>query len=30
VLYDPDSLFSKIIGRDTAAKRAKGDHDAHR
>jgi hypothetical protein len=30
LLYDPDSMFSKIIGRDTAEKRAKGDHDAHR
>lgn len=30
LLYDPDSLFSKIIGRDTAAKRARGDHKAAR
>jgi hypothetical protein len=30
LLYDPNSLFSKIIGRDTAEKRAHGDHDAAR
>ena len=30
LLYDPDSLFSKIIGRDTAEKRAKGDNKAAR
>lgn len=30
LLYDPDSLFSKIIGRDTADKRAHGDHKAAR
>ena len=30
LLYDPDSLFSKIIGRDTAEKRAHGDHKAAR
>jgi hypothetical protein len=30
LLYDPDSLFSKIIGRDTAEKRAQGDHKAAR
>jgi hypothetical protein len=30
LLYDPESLFSKIIGRDTAERRAQGDHDASR
>ena len=30
LLYDPNSLFSKIIGRDTAERRARGDHDAAR
>jgi hypothetical protein len=30
LLYDPGSLFSKIIGRDTAQKRAQGDHKAAR
>ena len=30
LLYDPESLFSKIIGRDTAERRAHGDHDAAR
>lgn len=30
LLYEPDSMFSKIIGRDTAEKRAKGDHKAAR
>jgi hypothetical protein len=30
LLYDPQSLFSKIIGRDTAEKRAHGDHKAAR
>lgn len=30
LLHDPNSLFSKIIGRDTAEKRAKGDHKAAR
>ena len=30
LLYDKNSMFSKIIGRDTAEKRAKGDHDAAR
>jgi hypothetical protein len=30
LLYDDDSLFSKIIGRDTAKKRAEGDNRAHR
>lgn len=30
LLYDKDSMFSKIVGRDTAEKREKGDHKAHR
>ena len=30
LLYDEDSLFSKIIGRDTAKKRHGGDNHAHR
>ena len=30
LLYDPDGLFSKIVGRDTAEKRAHGDHKAAR
>ena len=30
LLYEPDSMFSKIIGRDTAGKRAHGDHKAAR
>ena len=30
LLYEPDSMFSKIVGRDTAEKRAHGDHRAHR
>jgi hypothetical protein len=30
LLYDPESLFSKIIGRDTVGKRAEGEHPAHR
>ena len=30
LLYEPDSMFSKMIGRDTAEKRAAGDHKAHR
>lgn len=30
LLYDPNSLFSKVIGRDTAERRAQGDHDAAR
>ena len=30
LLYDPKSMFSKIVGRDTAEQRAKGDHHAHR
>lgn len=30
LLYDPKSMFSKIIGRDTADKRSHGDHKAAR
>lgn len=30
LLYEDDSLFSKLVGRDTAEKRAHGDHDAAR
>ncbi len=30
LLYDPDGMFSKIVGRDTAEKRAHGDHKAAR
>lgn len=30
LLYDKDSMFSKIVGRDTAEKRAQGDSKAHR
>jgi hypothetical protein len=30
LLYEKDSMFSKIVGRDTAEKRAKGDHGAAR
>ncbi len=30
LLYDPDGMFSKIVGRDTAEKRAHGDHRAAR
>jgi hypothetical protein len=30
LLYDEKSLFSKIVGRDTAERRAHGEHDAHR
>jgi len=30
LVYEKDSMFSKIIGRDTAEKRARGDHDAAR
>ena len=30
LLYAPDSMFSKIIGRDTAERRAKGDYRAAR
>lgn len=30
LVYDEDSLFSKIIGRDTAERRAQGEHGAAR
>src|SRR3954467_4508566 len=30
LLYEPDSPFSKIVGRDSAERRAKGEHDAAR
>jgi hypothetical protein len=30
LLYEEDSLFNKLIGRDTAEKRAHGDHKASR
>ncbi len=30
LLYEEDSLFSKIVGRDTVEKRQHGDHDAAR
>lgn len=30
LLYEPDSLFSKIVGRDTVERREKGDHRAAR
>jgi hypothetical protein len=30
LLYDERSLFSKIVGRDTAERRAHGEHDAAR
>ncbi len=30
LVYEKDSMFSKIIGRDTAEKCARGDHDAAR
>ncbi len=30
LVYEQDSMFSKIVGRDTAEKRAKGEHGAHR
>jgi hypothetical protein len=30
LLYEDDSMFSKLIGRDTAEKRDRGDHDAAR
>jgi hypothetical protein len=30
LVYDPKSLFSKIIGRDTAERREEGDHGAAR
>jgi hypothetical protein len=30
LLYEEDSLFSKIVGRDTLEKREHGEHDAAR
>jgi hypothetical protein len=30
LLYEKDSMFNKIVGRDTAERRAHGDHDASR
>jgi hypothetical protein len=30
LLYEPDGMFNKIIGRDTAERRARGEHDAAR
>jgi hypothetical protein len=30
LLYEEDSMFSKIVGRDTVEARARGEHDAHR
>ncbi len=30
LLYEPKSNFNKLIGRETAEKRAHGDHKAHR
>jgi hypothetical protein len=30
LVYEKDSLFSKIVGRDTAEKRSHGDHKAAR
>ena len=30
LLYDPDGMFSKIVGRDTVARRMHGDRDAAR
>ncbi|GAO40638.1 hypothetical protein SCH01S_50_00050 [Sphingomonas changbaiensis NBRC 104936] len=30
LIYDENSMFSKLIGRDTAEKRAHGDNDASR
>ena len=30
LLYEEDSLFSKIVGRDTARRREHGEHHAHR
>ncbi|MFN3522548.1 MAG: hypothetical protein ACK4YQ_09885 [Phenylobacterium sp.] len=30
LLYEEDSMFSKLVGRDTAERRAQGEHDAHR
>ena len=30
LLYDPDGMFSKIVGRDTVERRMHGDRDAAR
>ena len=30
LLYEPDSMFSKIVGRDTVEKRGRGEHGAAR
>jgi hypothetical protein len=30
LLYDEKSMFNKIVGRDTAERRARGEHDAAR
>ena len=30
LLYDEDSMFSKIVGRDTAERRQQGEHGASR
>jgi hypothetical protein len=30
LLHDPDGMFNKIVGRDTAERRARGEHDASR
>ena len=30
LLYDEKSMFNKIVGRDTAERRARGEHDASR
>ena len=30
LLYEPDSMFNKIVGRDTAERRERGDHSAAR
>ncbi len=30
LLYEPGGRFNKLVGRDTAERRAHGEHDAHR
>jgi hypothetical protein len=30
LVYDPGGMFNKIVGRDTAERRARGEHDAAR
>ena len=30
LLYEPDSMFKKIVGRDTAERRERGDHSVAR